>query len=70
MGDMLVIHAYNPEKRAGEVLIDDFEVASTDYDATGWAGLALLEELANNLATYFGVTVTDRDTGGCEEESE
>lgn len=68
MGDIMITHAYDPEKRVGEVSIEDFVVASTDYDATGWAGLELLKDLADNLATYFGVTVTEYDAGGCEED--
>ena len=68
MGDIMITHAFDPQKRAGEVSIEDFVVAATDYDATGWAGLELLEQLAFNLAVYFGVPVTNRDMGGSGED--
>lgn len=31
MSVIQVVHTYNPEKRAGEVIIGDFVIASTDY---------------------------------------
>jgi hypothetical protein len=68
MNNVAIVHAYNPLKRTGEVRIGDFVVASTNYNATGWAGLELLEEVSNNLAEYFGVEVTDFETGGDENE--
>ncbi len=61
MDDITIVRVYDPQERAGAVRIGDFELVSTNYDATGWGGLFLLEQLANNLAKYFGVTVTMHD---------
>jgi len=68
MGDIMVRHFYNPEKRIAEVYLDDFKIAETNYDATGWDGLELIEEIANNLAAYFSVSVSFYDTGSDDED--
>lgn len=68
MGDIIVKRCYNSEKRIAELYLDDCKIAETDYNKTGWNGLELIKEISNNLAKYFGVTVSFCDTGGDDED--
>lgn len=54
--------------RAVAVRVDGTEIARTNYDESGWAGMALLRSTATALAEATGLAITEID-GDAEDEA-
>lgn len=56
--------------RAVALRLNGTEIGRTDYDESGWAGLSLLRNIANTLATATALTVITVDGDAEDRERE